>query len=148
MDFVFFQNSVNVASWCVFCDYERSTLERLDGNELFFGEGIIFGNNNIHRVIHDRKKLVAMILLKADKADINTAFLDPVGQFAFHALDNLYNNIGVCLLEFTDNLRNPVNRTAEIGANAYGALLRTVECSDFLMDNFVSIQQGADCRNK
>lgn len=78
---------------------------------------IVFRNNCIHWIVHDRKKLILMIFLQADKSDIYAALLNPVGKFAFNTLDYLDDNIRMLLLEFTDDLWNPVNRTAEISTD-------------------------------
>ena len=50
-----------------------------------------------------------MIFLQTDKSDIYTSFLNPVGKFSFNPLDNLDDDIRMFLLEFSDDLWNPVN---------------------------------------
>ena len=70
--------------------------------------------------------MILMIFLQADKSDIYAALLNPVGKFAFNTLDYLDDNIRMLLLEFTDDLWNPVNRTAEISTDPDCASLSTV----------------------
>ena len=67
-----------------------------------------------------------MIFLQADKSDIYAALLNPVGKFTFDTFDYLDDNIRMLLLEFTDDLWNPVNRTTEISADPDRASLGTV----------------------
>ena len=53
-----------------------------------------------------------MSLLVTDESDVYPTFLNPVCQFAFYAFYDFKVYVGVLFFKFTDNLRNPMNRTA------------------------------------
>ena len=57
-----------------------------------------------------------MSLLMADKANVYTPLLDPVGKFTLDSFYYFKMNIRMLMLEFPDDLRDPVNRTAQIGS--------------------------------
>ena len=116
MDLIFFQYPMHVASGRVLSDNEWSALEHFQRNLTICCKRMLRWKDGKELVIHNWEKLIILSLLITDKSDIYPAFLDPVGKLAFHAFYDLKMYIRVRLFEFPDDLRYPVDRTAEICA--------------------------------
>ena len=89
-----------------------------------------------------------MSLLIADKANVYTPLLDPVGKFTLDSFYYFKMNIRMLMLEFPDDLRDPVNRTAQIGSYFNSTNLCAFQRSDFLIDHFICIEQCTNGRNQ
>ena len=68
-----------------------------------------------------------MSLLVTDESDVDPSVFNPLCQIALGSFDDFETDIGITFLKFADNLRNPVNRTAEICADADRADLCTFQ---------------------
>ena len=118
---------MNVIAWRVVGNDERSVLKPFQRDFPLFGEFVCGRNYSVKFVIHDRQELITLILLVTDESNVDPSVFNPLCQIALGSFDDFETDIGITFLKFADNLRNPVDRTAEICADTDRADLCTFQ---------------------
>ncbi len=112
-DVVFFQDAVHITSGGILCDDKGSSVQLFYRKRIVSGQGMTGGQNSQQLVIQSREKMVMVTGLITEKADVNAAFLDPVGQLSFQAFCNFEQYIGMAALESLYDPWDPVDRAAQ-----------------------------------
>ena len=135
-DFRLFQNPVNITSRSIFCNDKWLPFKSFDWHSITFSKRMVLWNDCKEFIVHYREKLIIMSLLMADKANVYTPLLDPVGKFTLDSKqpkggyqEFLMNEARYSRLtrEFPERANELFERNEESAKARYEHLLKLVE---------------------